>query len=55
VEGGPSGTRKLLPRLKIGSYEMKCDCVIVYMLARGKAYVDINVMIQNCYSKLIFY
>ena len=28
---------------------------IVFILARGKSHVDINVMIQNCYLKLSFF
>jgi hypothetical protein len=30
------------PRLKRESYEMKCVCVLVCILARGKIHVDIN-------------
>jgi hypothetical protein len=48
VGGGLSETQKFLPRLKIGYYEMKYDCVLVCILARGKSHVDINVMIWNC-------
>jgi hypothetical protein len=55
VGGDLSETQKYLPRLKIGSHEMKCDCVLVCILARGKSHVDINVMIQNCYLKVSFF
>ena len=55
VGGGLSETQKFLPRLKIGSYAMKCDCVLVCILARGKSHVDINVMIQNCFLKSGFF
>jgi hypothetical protein len=55
VGEGLSETQKFLPRLKIGSYEMKCDCVLVCILARGKSHIDINVMIWNCYLKSGFF
>jgi hypothetical protein len=55
VVGGLSETRKFLPRLKIESYAMKCDCVLVCILARGKSHVDINVLIQNCFLKSGFF
>jgi hypothetical protein len=55
VGGGLSETRKFLPRLKIESYAMKCDCVLVCILARGKSHVDINVLIQNCFLKSGFF
>ena len=55
VGGGLSETQKFLPRLKIGSYAMKCDCVLVCIFARGKSHVDINVMIQNCFLKSGFF
>ena len=55
VGRGLSETQKFLPRLKIESYAMKCDCVLVCMLARGKSHVDINMLIQNCYLKSGFF
>jgi hypothetical protein len=42
---------KFLPQLKIESYAIKCDCVLVCMLVRRKSHIDINVLIQNCYLK----
>jgi len=55
VERGLSKNQKFLPRLKIESYAMKCDCVLVCMFARGKSHVNINVMIWNCYLKSGFF